>query len=399
MVIKAEIPEGYKQTEVGVIPEDWEIDKIRNLTSITTGAKNTQDKVDNGDYPFFVRSSIVERINSYSFDGEAVLTAGDGVGTGKIYHYINGKFDFHQRVYKISDFSEKLNGYYFHLFFSNNFYNRIMSMTAKSSVDSVRREMIANMLISFPPTKAEQEAIAEAVSDADALIESLEKLIAKKRNIKQGMMQQLLTGKKRLPGFNGKWETKILKEIAQIPVTDGPHLTPKFLQDGIPFLSVNNLVNNRIDLADLRYISKEDHVLFSKKCKPEKDDLLLGKAASVGRVAIVDLDIEFNIWSPIALIRINDQNVPKFIYYCIQSQPITRQIELFTNSSSQGNIGMGDIEKLEFLLPSNEEQRAIAQILSDMDAEIEGLEQKRDKYKAIKQGMMQELLSGKTRLI
>lgn len=136
------IPEGYKQTEVGVIPVEWEVDKIKNITSITTGAKNTQDKIDDGEYPFYVRSSIIERINSYSFDGEAVLTAGDGVGTGKVIHYINGKFDFHQRVYKISDFSEKIDGYFFYLFFSNYFLKRIMSMTAKSSVDSVRMEYI-----------------------------------------------------------------------------------------------------------------------------------------------------------------------------------------------------------------------------------------------------------------
>ena len=89
---------------------DWQIDKIANLCSITTGAKNTQDKVEDGKYPFFVRSQTVEKINSYSFEGEAVLTAGDGVGTGKIFHYINGKFDFHQRVYCISRFAEKLNG-------------------------------------------------------------------------------------------------------------------------------------------------------------------------------------------------------------------------------------------------------------------------------------------------
>jgi type I restriction enzyme S subunit len=93
---------GYKQTEVGVIPTDWEIDEIQNLAEITTGAKNTQDRIFDGEYPFFVRSQIVERINSFSFDGEAILTAGDGVGTGKVFHYINGKFDYHQRVYKIS---------------------------------------------------------------------------------------------------------------------------------------------------------------------------------------------------------------------------------------------------------------------------------------------------------
>ena len=82
------VRQGYKQTEIGVIPEDWGVDKISFLTSITTGSRNTQDRVDDGKYLFFVRSQTVERINSYSFDGEAVLTAGDGVGTGKIFHYI-----------------------------------------------------------------------------------------------------------------------------------------------------------------------------------------------------------------------------------------------------------------------------------------------------------------------
>src|SRR3989338_3406744 len=138
----SKIAEGYKQTEVGVIPRDWEVDKIQNLADITTGAKNTQDRIPDGDYPFFVRSQTVERINSYSFDGEAVLTAGDGVGTGKVFHYINGKFYFHQIVYNISDFAAELNGFYFFLYFSSHFYGRIMALTAKSSVDSVRLETI-----------------------------------------------------------------------------------------------------------------------------------------------------------------------------------------------------------------------------------------------------------------
>ena len=211
-----ELKAGYKQTEVGVIPEDWDLDFIENIAHITTGNKNTQDRKDDGEYPFFVRSQTIERINSYSFDGEAVLTAGDGVGTGKVFHYINGKFDAHQRVYRMSGFSEHINGYFFYLYFSNHFYNRIMQMTAKSSVDSVRREMIAKMPIPLPPTKAEQEAIAEALSDTDALIESLEQLIVKKRHIKQGAMQELLTGKKRLPGFSGEWEVKQIGDVLTI---------------------------------------------------------------------------------------------------------------------------------------------------------------------------------------
>ena len=193
-----EVKPGCKQTEVGLIPKDWKIALIEEIAHITTGSRNTQDRVDDGKYPFFVRSQTVERINSYSFDGEAVLTAGDGVGTGKVFHYINGRFDTHQRVYRMSDFRERVNGYFFFLYFSRHFYARIMQMTAKSSVDSVRREMIARMQIPLPPTQAEQEAIATALSDMDTEIAKLETKLCKARQIKQGMMQELLTGRIRL---------------------------------------------------------------------------------------------------------------------------------------------------------------------------------------------------------
>ena len=91
-------------------------------------------------------------------------------------------------------------------------------------------------------------------------------------------MQELLTGKRRLPGFEGEWEVKALKDIVKTPITDGPHMTPRFLDIGVPFLSVNNLVNNRIDLSDLRFISEEDHRTFSRKCKPQRVILRLRAA-------------------------------------------------------------------------------------------------------------------------
>jgi type I restriction enzyme S subunit len=189
---------GTKQSDLGEIPEDWDIDRIGSVLSITTGDKNTQDKIDDGLYPFFVRSQTIERINSYSFDGEAVLTAGDGVGTGKIFHYIKGKCDYHQRVYLMHNFGEKVHGYYFYIYFSNHFYDRIMSMTAKSSVDSVRREMIADMLIALPLID-EQREIAKVLSDMDTEIQTLQQRLSKTQQLKQGMMQELLTGKTRLP--------------------------------------------------------------------------------------------------------------------------------------------------------------------------------------------------------
>lgn len=187
----------FKPTDIGILPDDWEVGQVRQLAGITTGSRNTQDRIEDGAYPFFVRSSTVERINSYSFDGEAVLTAGDGVGTGKVFHYINGKFDIHQRVYKISGFNERLNGRFFFLVFSTRFYGRIMSMTAKSSVDSVRMEMIADMQIPLPSPE-EQTAIVAVISDMNDELSALEARRDKTHALKQAMMQELLTGKTRL---------------------------------------------------------------------------------------------------------------------------------------------------------------------------------------------------------
>jgi restriction endonuclease S subunit len=192
------------------------------------------------------------------------------------------------------------------------------------------------------------------------------------------------------------WTSQTLKEIVSTPITDGPHETPNFVEHGVPFLSVNNIANNRLSWRDVRYISSEDDSRFSKKCKPCRGDILFGKAASVGKVAIVETDKDFNIWSPLALIRPKPEISNRYLYYYLQSSQVSRQIEFFTNSSSQGNIGMGDIERIEINMPvSNAEQRAIAQVLSDFDNLIDGLELLIAKKRSIKEGVMQELLRPK----
>ena len=147
----------------------WEQRKCKNVCSISTGKSNTQDHVENGRYPFYVRSPIVERSNRYLFDEEAVLTVGDGVGTGKVFHYINGKYDLHQRVYRMYDFSQDVSAKYFYYYFSKNFYDRVMAMTAKTSVDSVRYEMIAEMDLNLPKIQ-EQRQIASFFSHLDHLV-------------------------------------------------------------------------------------------------------------------------------------------------------------------------------------------------------------------------------------
>lgn len=177
--------------------EGWEIKSLGEIAEIYTGKKNNQDKVENGVYPFFVRSQSVERINSYSFDGEAILIPGEG-NIGKIFHYINGKFDFHQRVYKISNFKEGYFGKYIYRYISENFGKHAMENSVKATVDSLRLPTFQVFEIPFPPALKEQVHLATILSDMDTEIEGLETKLEKYKQIKQGMMQNLLTGKIRL---------------------------------------------------------------------------------------------------------------------------------------------------------------------------------------------------------
>ena len=146
----------------------WEQRVAKELVSITTGKSNTQDQKDDGIDPFFIRSETPVKSKRYLYDEEAVITIGDGQ-IGKVFHYVNGKFDLHQRCYKMADFKD-LSGKYFYYYFSTMFYDRAMKMTAKATVDSVRLEMISDMNIKYPRSKDEQSKISSLLSNVDSII-------------------------------------------------------------------------------------------------------------------------------------------------------------------------------------------------------------------------------------
>ena len=176
---------------------EWDVKRLGDIAHINTGSRNNKDKVEGGQYPFFVRSATVERINSYSFEGEAILVPGDG-GIGSIFHYIDGRFDVHQRVYKISRFSEDVCGKFVYYSMILHFGKHAMLNTVKATVDSLRLPTFKNFAFLLPNNNEEQTAIAVILSDMDAEIAALERRRDKTSAIKQGMMQQLLTGRVRL---------------------------------------------------------------------------------------------------------------------------------------------------------------------------------------------------------
>ncbi|AQQ71169.1 EcoKI restriction-modification system protein HsdS [Limihaloglobus sulfuriphilus] len=182
---------------LGQIPKHWGIKRLKFLTTINTGDKDTVNNIENGEYPFFVRSQTIERINSYTYDGEAVLTAGDGVGVAKVFHYINGKFDYHQRVYKFSDFKDIVGKFFFH-YMKANLYKEVIKISAKSTVDSLRMPMLQNFVFALPPIE-EQNCICayieETTQEIDKTITKAQKQIELLTEYRTGLISEAVTGK------------------------------------------------------------------------------------------------------------------------------------------------------------------------------------------------------------
>ena len=192
--------------------DEWVEKKLGKISHIKTGSRNGDQAVENGKYPFFVRSQKVCAIDTYSFDGEAILVPGEG-GIGNIFHYINGKFDFHQRVYKISDFADEVCGKFIYFYMSRYFGDYALSLTVKATVDSLRLPTFEEFVICMPSDIEEQQAIATILSDMDKEIADLEAQRDKYRLLKSGVMQKLLTGQIRLV----KQQAKIVPLGVEVP--------------------------------------------------------------------------------------------------------------------------------------------------------------------------------------
>ena len=423
MVGVKEIPKGYKQTEVGVIPEDWEVRDLSSFCEMVSSKRIFESDYVFSGIPFYRGTEIsllmdgknIEEpyyISKDRYEGitkqfgapqkdEILVTA---VGTlanvylipnDKEFYFKDGNLIWLKRI-------KGVDVKYFAIQIANH-KNDIINNAIGSSQKALTIIVLKNQKIPIPPTKEEQTAIATVLADTDELKAKLEELIKKKRNIKQGTMQELLTGKKRLPGFNGEWEVKKLGEECEL-ITKGTTPTSigeNFQSSGISFIKVESLEENgKIIKSKLAFISSHTNRLLSRS-QLKANDILVSIAGALGRVTIIDKNIlPANINQALAIARLKNTLTfdTKFVFYFLKSERIGRLIEAISVQGAQPNLSLQNIHDLPINYPRYDEQSAIAQVLSDMDTEIEELEQKLDKYKAIKQGMMQELLTGKTRL-
>lgn len=359
------------------------VSNLDDLAKIETGDKNLQDKVDDGIYPFFVRSENIERINSYSFDGEAVLIPGDGVNVGKIYHYINGKFDFHQRVYKISDFDKKILGKYVYYYMRKNFIREVHKNSQKASVDSLRLPTIKQMKIKFPSDIKEQQKIVNILEKVDEKIGLLEKKYIYSKLIKDYFLNHIF-----FKDYDEKWSLEPLGNLSV--VKDGTHDSPKYYNEGFPLVTSKNLLDGGVlDLNDVNFISREDYDKINKRSKVDKGDILFGMIGTIGNPVIINTD-GFAIKN-VALIKEKKELKNTFLIHVLNSNIIKKQFNKLNAGGTQKFIALNLIRNLKVPIPSIEEQNNISKSLNLFDKKVKLIEKEILCYKKFKKGLLQKM--------
>lgn len=381
LALKKDAPQsGYKQTELGLIPEDWEVKSIEEiancLDNLRVPLNGTEREKLVGDIPYCGANGILGYVDDFVIDDDIILMAEDGgyfdeFENRPIAYRMIGKCWVNNHAHILKSKKGTHQGYLFYSLVHKN----ILKYLASGTRAKLNKSEMNKIEIVLPKIEQEQKAIAEALGDVDAYIAALEKLIAKKRNIKQGAMQDLLTGKKRLEGFDGEWSSAQIGSIA--PLQRGFDLPNSMLRIGtFPVVYSNGIMN------------------YHQNYMVRAPGVVTGRTGTIGKIHFIESDFwphNTSLW----VTRFNGNN-PKFIYYLYDFIGFER----FSSGSGVPTLNRNDAHSFNLKMPScPKEQEAIAKILTDMDSEISTLETKLEKAKQIKQGMMQDLLSGKVRLI
>jgi type I restriction enzyme S subunit len=405
-----ELKPGYKHTEVGVIPEDWQVLKAVEVCELVVDCKNrTPPVIEGGSFAVvrtpnvrngnFVRNDLrfTDEQSFRTWTRRAVPKRGDVLITreaplGEVCLVPSDlPVCLGQRMMLYRPDSETTESeFLLYALMATGVRNNLLRKIGGSTVGHAKVDDIRDLQLPIPATRLEQEAIAEALSNADALIKSLEQLLVKKRQIKQGTMQELLTGKKRLPGFTSKWESRLFGEIAQ---PRKQRIDPRRTERSEFCVELEHIEQGTGSLGGYTATGKES----SLKSVFKKDDVLFGKLRAylrkywlADREGVCSTEIWVLMANPASLI-------PPYLFQLVRTD---RFIEAATTAYGT-HMPRSDwkvVKNFELLVPAPEEQTAIADILSDMDAEIAAVETKLTKARQIKQGMMQELLTGRIRL-
>ncbi len=426
-----ELKPGYKQTEAGIIPEDWNDFTVEELKSSKENALSTgpfgssigsrffrdsgvpiirggnlsgdsRIRLDDNGLVFLSKSKAAEFARSAVRQGDLVFTCWGTINQigliddqAKYAEYIISN----KQMKLTPDLKKTSSLFLYYLFSSSIIQAKLTQNSIGSSIPGFNLGQLRSMRLTVPPL-SEQRAIAGALSDTDALLSNLDRLLAKKRDIKQAVMQQILTGKQRLPGFRGEGVDRLLGDLGTFKKGKGIK-KDDVVSDGVPCIRYGEIYTRHHihikrfhsyiprSVADRSQRLKKGDLLFAGSGETSED---IGKCVSFLGDEEVYAGGDIVIFSPVGQDSL-------YLGYLMNQPYINAQKSRKGQGDAVVHISAGSLAQLQVSLPSLNEQTAIAAVLSDMDAEIDALQQRRDKTRAIKQGMMQELLTGRTRLL
>ncbi len=383
----------YKDSGVewlGDVPDHWEMLRLKFLSDIQTGDKDTVDAEDEGEYPFFVRSQTVERISTFTFDCEAILTAGDGVGVGKVFHYHRGPFDFHQRVYMMNHFHGIDGRFLFH-YLRENFYKVALEGGAKSTVDSIRRPMLTDFPV-VVPTVEEQSRIVTLVdaetSKIDALIAEQRRLIELLKEKRQAVISHAVTkglnpdapmkasGIEWLGDVPEHWSVFPLHRIVQQrrPITYG------IVQPGEPDESGRFMIRNQdftsgwANPDSLFRVSNSIEEPY-QRARMKPNDLIMTIVGAVGSVGIIPAWLDgANTTQNLARIAIDETKASPFYVAALLQGPVgSRNVEFYSKGSVQAALNLGHVRRFWVTVPPLNEQTQIVEHINGHTAGLDAL--------------------------
>ena len=408
-----QVPAGYKVTELGVLPEEWEVSELKSLLSsrpdygINAAAVKYSDTL-----PTYLRITDISEngqlltqnkvsvnhplVANYFLAPDDIVFARTGASTGKTYLHTegNGRLVFAGFLIRIRTDSKKLNPYFLKAYTETATYWKWVAMTSmRSGQPGINGVEYSKLNIPLPPI-AEQQAIAAALGEMDALLAAQRARLAKQRAVKQGLLQGLLSGEKRLPGFAGEWEVKRLGDIAHTFSGGTPNTSNlSFYGGDISWITSSDLNSSRIKEVVGR-ITKQGLKLSSAKMVRRNTLLIALYGATAGVTALTEIEGAIN-QAVLAIEPFSDSN--EFLFY-----QLTRLKAHIINTFTQGgqpNLSGAIVKAVTIPIPQIDEQRAIADVLTEADAHLAALEAEHAKTQLLKQGMMQNLLTGKIRLV
>lgn len=431
--MSAQAKQNFHRTEAGDIPRDWSVVTLSQVSTPVRGGSPRpagDPRYFNGSFiPWLTVASLTnipdsqmivsETISQLTEEGalhsrtlnEGTLIIANSGATLGVAKVLGIRCCANDGIAALLNVSNKVAPLYLAHFINSRTTHLRQVVATGNGQPNLNTTLIGDITVPLPPTATEQSAIASALSDIDALINGLDHLIAKKRDIRQAVMLQLLTGQRRLPGFSGEWAVKRLGELfsfsgglsaSRDQLSDTGHL---YLHYGDIHKSSNTVIHVENSLLDIPRLNvhlpdvntssllKDGDVVFVDASEDEN-----GVSKHLVIVNPLDRPYISGLHTIVAKPR-GDGLAHTFKRYCFQTPAIRSQFRFFAAGTKVSGVSKTSIAKIELSFPSVREQTAIATVLSDMDTELAVLEARRDKARQLKQGMMQELLTGRIRLV